>query len=61
MAAVLHGSVSPLGELVAEELAVKLDTPGLNLSFERLYASEIALKMSSSENSTSGLCVHRPR
>ena len=37
----LHGSVSPLGELVAEELAVKLDTPELELSFDRLYASDL--------------------
>ena len=37
----LHGSVSPLGELVAEELAVKLDTPRLKLSFDRLYASDL--------------------
>ena len=37
----LHGSVSPLGELVAEELAVKLDTPELKLGFDRLYASDL--------------------
>ena len=37
----LHGSVSPIGELVAEELAAKLDTPELKLSFERLYASDL--------------------
>ena len=37
----LHGSVSPLGEIVAEELAAKLDTPELKLSFDRLYASDL--------------------
>ena len=38
----LHGSVQPLGDLLAAELAVKLDTPGLRLTFDRLMASDLS-------------------
>ena len=38
----LHGSVQPLGDLLAAELAVKLDTPGLRLMFDRLFASDLS-------------------
>lgn len=38
----LHGSVQPLGDLLAAELAAKLDTPGLRLSFDRLFASDLS-------------------
>ena len=38
----LHGSVQPLGDLVAAELAVKLDVPGLRLNFDRLMASDLS-------------------
>ena len=38
----LHGSVNPLGDLLAAELAVKLDVPDLRLSFDRLFASDLS-------------------
>ena len=38
----LHGSVQPLGELLAAELAVKLEVPELALRFDRLFASDLA-------------------
>ena len=38
----LHGSVQPLGDLLAAELADKLDAPGLRLTFDRLFASDVA-------------------
>ena len=38
----LHGSIQPLGDLLAAELAVKLDVPGLAMSFDRLMASDIS-------------------
>ena len=38
----LHGSVQPLDDLVAAELAVKLDVPGLRLNFDRLFASDLS-------------------
>ena len=38
----LHGSVQPLGDLLAAELAVKLDAPGLRLTFDRLFASDLS-------------------
>ena len=38
----LHGSVQPLGDLLAVELADKLDTPGLRLTFDRLMASDLS-------------------
>ena len=38
----LHGSVQPLGDLLAGELAVKLDVPGLALKFDRLMASDLS-------------------
>ena len=37
----LHGSVSPLGELVAVELRRKLERPDLALGFRRLYAADL--------------------
>lgn len=36
----LHGSVQPVGELVAEELADKLELP-VRISFDELYASDV--------------------
>ena len=38
----LHGSVQPLAELLAIELAGKLDAPGLRLTFDRLFASDLS-------------------
>ena len=38
----LHGSIVPLGDLLADELAVKLDVPGLTISFSRLFASDLS-------------------
>ena len=37
----LHGSCSPIAEIVAEELRVKLEAPDLMLSFDDLYASDL--------------------
>ena len=38
----LHGSVQPLSLLIAEELGEKLDVPGLKLSFDSLFASDLS-------------------
>ena len=38
----LHGSVQPLGDLLAAELADKLAVPGLALRFDRLFASDLS-------------------
>ena len=38
----LHSTVQPLAGVVAVELARKLDTPGLALSFEGLFASDLS-------------------
>ena len=38
----LHGSVQPLGDLLAAELADKLAIPGLALRFDRLFASDLS-------------------
>ena len=38
----LHGSVQPLADLLAGELADKLDAPGLRLTFDRLFASDLS-------------------
>ena len=40
----LHSSVAPVAELVMQELADKLNDPGLRLSFDRLMASDISGK-----------------
>ena len=37
----LHGSVQPLADLLAVELAEKLDARDLRLSFDRLFASDL--------------------
>ena len=37
----LHGSVQPLADLLAVELADKLDTPDLRLTFSALRASDV--------------------
>ena len=36
------GTVQPVARCVAEELAFKLDAPGLRLNFDRLFASDLA-------------------
>lgn len=38
----LFGTVSPVAKLVTRELADKLDTPGLGLTFDELRASDLA-------------------
>ena len=38
----LHSTISPVARVVAEELAVKLDTPGLALDFSALFASDLS-------------------
>ena len=38
----IHGAVRPVAALIVEQLAEKLDTPGLAFSFESLQASDIS-------------------
>ena len=38
----LHLTVQPLAAIVASELRVKLDTPTLSLSFDKLFASDLS-------------------
>ena len=38
----LHSSVAPVGELMASELRDKLEVPDLRLTFDRLFASDLA-------------------
>ena len=38
----LHSTISPVARVVAEELAVKLDTPGLAFDFSSLFASDLS-------------------
>ena len=38
----LHGTVAPLGRIVARELAEKLDTPGVALNFDALFAADLS-------------------
>ena len=40
----LHGSVSPVARLVESELREKLDIPELTISFDALFAADIASK-----------------
>ena len=40
----LHGSISPVAELVAEECADKLDVPGLKFTFDELRASDVSAR-----------------
>ena len=37
-----HLGIEPMGEIVAAELAAKLDVPGLRLNFGQLFASDLA-------------------
>lgn len=37
----LHGTISPIATMVAEELAYKLDTPDLTITFDKLFASDV--------------------
>ena len=37
----LHSTIQPVADIIAGELAVKLDTPGLAFSFERLFAGDL--------------------
>ena len=37
----LHGAVRPISEVIAEELADKLEEPGLSFSFDALQASDV--------------------
>ena len=38
----LHGTIQPVAAMVATELGRKLDVPGLSLSFDRLFASDLS-------------------
>lgn len=37
----LHASIAPVARMVEEELRMKLDTPGLSLSFDDLFAADV--------------------
>ena len=50
----LHGSVQPLAQLIADELADKLDAPGLRLTFDRLFASDVAGRARAFQSITGG-------
>ena len=52
--ALLHGAVQPVADLLAAELAVKLDTPGLALSFDRLMASDVQGRARAFQSMTGG-------
>ena len=38
----LHSTISPVARVVADEMAVKLDTPGLAFDFKELFASDLS-------------------
>ena len=38
----LHSTISPVARIVAAEMAVKLDTPGLAFDFSALFASDLS-------------------
>ena len=38
----LHSTISPIARVVASELAIKLDAPGLMLDFKALFASDLS-------------------
>ena len=38
----LHSTISPVSRVVASELAIKLDTPGLSFDFSALFASDLS-------------------
>ena len=50
----LHGAVQPLADLLAAELAVKLDVPGLRLTFDRLFASDLSGRARAFQSLTGG-------
>ena len=50
----LHGSVVPVAELLAAELADKLDAPTLRLRFDRLAASDIMGRARAFQSMTNG-------
>ena len=52
--ALLHGAVQPVADLLAAELAVKLDTPGLALTFDRLKASDVQGRARAFQSLTGG-------
>ena len=50
----LHGSVQPVAGLVQTELRLKLDAPGLALSFDRLFASDLSGRARSFQSMVGG-------
>ena len=50
----LHGSVQPVADLLAVELAAKLDAPGLRLGFDRLFASDLQGRARAFQSLTGG-------
>ena len=50
----LHSSISPVSRIVADELAVKLDTPGLAFDFKNLFASDLSGRARSFQSMVGG-------
>lgn len=54
MALCLHRAVQPVADLLAVELAAKLDAPGLRLGFDRLFASDLQGRARAFQSLTGG-------
>ena len=50
----LHSTISPEARIVADELAVKLDTPGLAFDFSNLFASDLSGRARSFQSMVGG-------
>ena len=50
----LHSTISPEARIVASELAVKLDTPGLAFDFSNLFASDLSGRARSFQSMVGG-------
>ena len=50
----LHSSISPVSRIGADELAVKLDTPGLAFDFKNLFASDLSGRARSFQSMVGG-------
>ena len=50
----LHSTISPVARVVADEMAVKLDTPGLAFDFSSLFASDLSGRARSFQSMVGG-------
>ena len=50
----LHSTISPVARVVADEMAVKLDTPGLAFDFKNLFASDLSGRARSFQSMVGG-------